>query len=286
MSENKRYYFLKLKEDFLDSQEIKVLESRPNGICYSNLLVKLYLKSLKHDGALKLNEEIAYDEKMIAALTNLKSSIVKSGLQVLESLKLIERLDNGTIYMSHIQSFIGKSTSEADRKRFYREKIEEEKLLPGKMTSKPSEENGTSLGNCPPENRDIENISLENIDKDTRDDISIQSISLLKDFEARTGGLGNINLAALKEAVEIHGAENVKSAIDKALEKNKVSLVYINGILRNWAREGYPKEGDNNGNRSTGKDNGADAGEFAGFKPSEPRALSEEERKLLEGELL
>jgi len=40
---------------------------------------------------------------------------------------LIEILDNGAIYISNIQNFIGKSSTEADRKRMYRQHIEEEK---------------------------------------------------------------------------------------------------------------------------------------------------------------
>ena len=39
MSDNKKYYYLKLKEDFFDSPEIKVLESMSNGYKYSNLLL-------------------------------------------------------------------------------------------------------------------------------------------------------------------------------------------------------------------------------------------------------
>lgn len=50
MSNNEKYYYLKLKEDFFDSPEIKILESMPNGYKYSNLLLKLYLKALKFDG--------------------------------------------------------------------------------------------------------------------------------------------------------------------------------------------------------------------------------------------
>ena len=53
MSDNKKYYYLKLKEDFFDSPEIKILESMPNGYKYSNLLLKLHLKALKFDGILK-----------------------------------------------------------------------------------------------------------------------------------------------------------------------------------------------------------------------------------------
>ena len=46
MSDNKKYYYLKLKEDFFDSPEIKVLESMPNGYKYSNLLYNLILTLL------------------------------------------------------------------------------------------------------------------------------------------------------------------------------------------------------------------------------------------------
>ncbi|WP_286909146.1 phage replisome organizer N-terminal domain-containing protein [Clostridium sp. UBA1652] len=157
MADNRKYYYLKLKDNFFDSEEIKILESLPNGIYYSNLLIKLYLKSLKYDGALRFNDFIPYDENMIATITNLNIDTVKSGLNILNSMKLIERLDDGTMYMMNIQSFIGKSSSEADRKRLYRERIEEEKTLigqgkrenSGQMSQKSpkdvSETNGTFL---------------------------------------------------------------------------------------------------------------------------------------------
>ena len=42
-------------------------------------------------------------------------------------MRFIEVLQNGTIFMSDIQSLIGKSSTEADRKREYRKRIEMEK---------------------------------------------------------------------------------------------------------------------------------------------------------------
>jgi hypothetical protein len=35
--------------------------------------------------------------------------------------------------------------------------------------------------------------------------------------------------------VELHGSDNVKMAIDKALEKSKLTMTYIGGILKNWS---------------------------------------------------
>lgn len=50
MADNRKYYYLKLKEDFFDTDEMKILESMKDGYLYSNILLKLYLKSLSNSG--------------------------------------------------------------------------------------------------------------------------------------------------------------------------------------------------------------------------------------------
>ena len=52
MSDNRKYYYLKLKENYFDEDAIVLLESMQDGILYSNILLKLYLKSLKNGGKL------------------------------------------------------------------------------------------------------------------------------------------------------------------------------------------------------------------------------------------
>ena len=47
MSDNRKYYYLKLKENYFDDDSIVLLESMQDGVLYSNILLKLYLKSLK-----------------------------------------------------------------------------------------------------------------------------------------------------------------------------------------------------------------------------------------------
>ena len=46
MSDNRKYYYLKLKESYFDDDAIVLLESMQDGMLYSNILLKLYLKSL------------------------------------------------------------------------------------------------------------------------------------------------------------------------------------------------------------------------------------------------
>jgi len=126
MSDNKKYYYLKLKENFFDSEEIKLLESVDNGYLYSNILLKLYLKSLKTEGKLIFRNKIPYNPKMIATVTGHNIDIIGKALDLFNEFGLIEILDNGTIFISDMQNFIGKSSTEADRIRSYREQIKKE----------------------------------------------------------------------------------------------------------------------------------------------------------------
>ena len=124
MSDNKKYYYLRLKDNFFDSDELKILESMKDGYLYSNILLKLYLRSLKNDGKLVVNDRIPYNAEMLASVTGHQVGTVKQALSIFKDLGLIDVLENGAIYMLDIQNFIGKGSSEADRKREYRQRIE------------------------------------------------------------------------------------------------------------------------------------------------------------------
>lgn len=126
MSDNKRYYYLRLKENFFDSEEMKIIEGMPDGYLYSNILLKLYLRSLKTDGRLMLGGKIPYSPEMISSVTGHPVGIVKQAISIFKELGLIEILDNGAIYITDIQNFIGRGSTEADRIREYRKKIADE----------------------------------------------------------------------------------------------------------------------------------------------------------------
>lgn len=133
----KGYYYLKLKENFFDSDEMKILESMENGYLYSNILLKLYLKALKNEGKLTFNEFIPYNTKMLATIVGHNVDIVEKAIKIFQNMHLIEIFDNGTIYMLDMQKMIGSISNEGLRKAEYRERIEKEKA------------SGTSLGQCP-----------------------------------------------------------------------------------------------------------------------------------------
>lgn len=138
MADNKKYYYLKLKDNFFDTDEMIILESMQDGYIYSNILLKLYLRSLKNEGKLMINEKIPFNSTMLAQVTRVNVGTIEKAIKIFKDLGLIDVLDNGAIFMTEIQNFIGNSSSEADRKRAYRHKIDVEK---GQMSDKCPDKN-------------------------------------------------------------------------------------------------------------------------------------------------
>ena len=147
MADNRKYYYLKLKENFFDSDSIVLLEDMKDGILYSNILLKLYLKSLKNGGRLQLDEHIPYTAQMIATLTRHQIGTVERALAIFQQLGLVEQLDCGLLYMTDIELMIGQSSTEAERKRAAR--LENKALLPPRT-------NGGHLSDIRPPEIEIE----------------------------------------------------------------------------------------------------------------------------------
>ena len=136
MADNRKYYYLKLKESYFDEDAIVLLESMQDGMLYSNILLKLYLKSLKNGGKLQLDENIPYTAPMIATITRQQVGTVERALQIFMKLGLVEPLQNGALYMSNIELLIGQSSTEGERKRRARRALQEQKALPEAVADK------------------------------------------------------------------------------------------------------------------------------------------------------
>ena len=78
MSDNRKYYYLKLKENYFDDDSIVLLESMQDGVLYSNILLKLYLKSLKHGGRLQLDEDIPKPSDSTTSTTSWRRTRTKT----------------------------------------------------------------------------------------------------------------------------------------------------------------------------------------------------------------
>ncbi len=148
MAENRRFYYLKLKEGFYNSETMVVLESMPDGLLYSNLLLKMYLMSLKSGGILMLNEHLPHTVQTIATFTRHQIGTVERAIKVFMEFGLVEVLTDGAFYMADIQLLIGQSSTEGERKKRERSRLQRQKLLPsGKVDICPPID---PVDKCPP----------------------------------------------------------------------------------------------------------------------------------------
>lgn len=60
MTANRQFYYLKLKKNFYNSEAMVILKSVQDGLLYSNLLLKMYLMSLKSNSVLLLNNYLPH----------------------------------------------------------------------------------------------------------------------------------------------------------------------------------------------------------------------------------
>ena len=123
---DKKYYWLRLKKDFFKRHDIQVIENMPNGKDYVLFYLKLLCESVDHEGNLRFNEEIPYNEEMLSAITNTNIDTVRNAIKLFAGLHMIEVLDDGTLYMSQVEKMIGGETYWAERKR--EQRLKEPKL--------------------------------------------------------------------------------------------------------------------------------------------------------------
>ena len=234
MSDNKKYYYLRLKDNFFDSDELKILESMKDGYLYSNILLKLYLRSLKNDGKLVVNERIPYNAEMLASVTGHQVGTIKQALSMFKELGLIEVLENGAIYMLDIQNFIGKGSTEADRQRLYDRRISEERKQNKLTQSRNLEEI------CKKSTPEIE-IELE---KDIEIEKEIHSsakstTTKRKRFEKPT--LSQITQYCLERNNNVNAEQFFDYYESNGWKVGKNAMKDWKACVRTWERNGYDK---------------------------------------------
>lgn len=233
MSDNKKYYYLRLKDNFFDSDELKILESMKDGYLYSNILLKLYLRSLKNDGKLVVNDRIPYNAEMLASVTGHQVGTIKQALSMFKELGLIEILGNGAIYMLDIQNFIGKGSTEADRQRLYDRRISDERKQKKLTQSRNLEE---ILKKSTPE---IE-IELEKEIKIEKEiDSSASTTTKRKRFEKPT--LSEIKAYCIERGNKVDAQHFFDYYESNGWKVGKNSMKNWQAAIRTWERSEYRK---------------------------------------------
>lgn len=122
MEDNKKYYWLKLKEDFFDEKYIKALRKLPDGDALTIVYLKMQLKSLKTEGIIQYDHILPSAEEELALVLDEDVNIVRLTLSAIINMGLVEQWENDTLYMVAMQNLIGSETAVAARVRKHREK--------------------------------------------------------------------------------------------------------------------------------------------------------------------
>ena len=246
--ENKRFYWLKIREDFFQDETMDWLQDQENGCTYIVLYLRLCLMTMNTGGELIRaigNMTIPYEPKKISQKTHIDIDTVNVALSLFKRLGLIEETQEGIPVLPKVNEMVGSESESAARVRRYRQRKKKALQSNGDVTKKALQSNV-----------EIRDKRIEYRDKENREE-SVDVESKKKETGASDDGLkdvitayrkniypmpGEMDLEKLKALADDFGSDTVIKAIDRAVTRNKRSLAYIHGILKSWQAGGYDDE--------------------------------------------
>ena len=124
-AEKKRFYWIKLKENFFDLETIDWLISQKNGCEYIVLYQKLCLLTANKGGNLQMQIGemlIPYDINKIARDTKFDIDTVIVAMELFKKIGLIYEQENGVLHIPYVNELVGSETPAAVKKRAQRQK--------------------------------------------------------------------------------------------------------------------------------------------------------------------
>ena len=162
MTKAKKFYWLKLKENFFMQKEIKKLRRIAGGDTYTIIYLKMQLLSIKNDGILHYDgTEDSLEEQLALELDEDIDNVVVT-LSFLKANKLIEEINPDDYLLNKAVENIGKEGESAERMRALRKREKERASL--------------CDGNVQKSDTEIEIEKREEIDTDIKKDIENKEV--------------------------------------------------------------------------------------------------------------
>lgn len=225
--ENRRYYWLQLKEDFFKTKEMKLMRKLPGGEEITIIYLKIMLVSLADEGKIffeGLAEDLAEE---LSLLIDEDAEAVRMALIFLEQKKLLTTSDNYQYNLEQVPEMIGSETASARRVRKHRD-------------SQKALHCNTEVTN---RNGEID-IDIEiDIDKDIEIDNNNKTISPSIAENLKTSGI-RINEKQHQQLLEYVGLDGMSfDMLNRAIEitsgVHQPSFNYLKAILEKWKEKGF-----------------------------------------------
>lgn len=220
--ETRKYYWIKLRKDFFERDDIDFILSQEKGCEYIVLYQMLCMKASNNEGLLgtKINEMIVpYDVKKITRdCKYFDYDTIVVALELYKRLGLVYEEENKVLKITDYENLVGSETAWAEKKRIYREK---QKLLRQKKDNV------------------LEDIDKEiEIDKDIDKDIYDED-NIYTYYENNIGVLTPRQYEIINSYLNEFNKEIIKEAINRASDNNGKTYKYVEAILKSWKQKGY-----------------------------------------------
>lgn len=270
--------WIKLYTEMPDHEKMKFIDAMKERDSIHYVWIRLIIQAGKINlgGKILLNQNTPYTIAMLCILLNRPIEEITFALKTLANFNMIEIDERGIITItnwSKYQNIEGmEKVREQTRKRVERyrsknniEESEEENFYSNNCNVTVTEQNKREKEKEKEKEKKIKNQIEEKTDQENDPVNQVVYNTFQENYIKGDGGYGiskdldimeyikntsskfvGTTPTAVKSAVSIHGERNVKLAVDIAAEIKIFRMKYINGILNNWKREGYPYDKLNN----------------------------------------
>lgn len=248
MATGKRFYWIKLKDSFMSSDEIDYLMSQPDGANYVVLYEMLCLKTINTGGCLvsQIGEMlIPYDaEKIQRECKWFSLATVRVALSVYKQIGLIFESPDGILAISNYSDIVGSETDYSAQKRLQRENRRRQIPVKGADNNEDNNVDNVHTEKEIEKDKEIEN-RVRVRDRDNGSPaVDAGLAEIIGSYEENIGSFPPAARNALMGWREIFADDLILLAIKKAALSGVRKWNYINGILKAWKNEGVKTLGD------------------------------------------
>lgn len=248
MATGKRFYWIKLKDSFMSSDEIDYLMSQPDGANYVVLYEMLCLKTINTGGCLvsQIGEMlIPYDaEKIQRECKWFSLATVRVALSVYKQIGLIFESPDGTLAISNYSDIVGSETDYSAQKRLQRENRRRQIPVKGADNNEDNNVDNVHTEKEIEKDKEIEN-RVRVRDRDNGSPaVDAGLAEIIGSYEENIGSFPPAARDTLMGWREIFADDLILLAIKKAALSGVRKWNYINGILKAWKNEGVKTLGD------------------------------------------
>ena len=261
----KKFFWLKIQEDFYRQKEIKFLRQLDRGATYIIIYQKMLISSLKNGNKLYYDNFKDTFEEELALLIDEDVKDVKYTIDFLKKANLIESESDDEYILTQVQELTGVESESAKRVRKHRENKNKDKNDKDDDEDKDKDINNNKENNNEDKNKDVteknlcnENVTLDidtesqkelnkELDKDTKTYSNKKSkkksvnkcvdenfAKITKIYELNMGPIYPASFQYFAELSDKFQYELFEKAIEICIDKSNMTPSYLKGIIKKW----------------------------------------------------